>query len=147
LGRALNKKLNVKWHNGWVITKPEGVKPRHHAVVWKIINWRENSAQTTTGEVTSPPPVSQGRLGEDKPLPTHYKTDNNNSYIETGVITSPTSPLGTKKGESAKKTLKRLETLDDICPICGGNYLAPWPDNTPGYYCKDCHPNFNEEVE
>ena len=49
LGRALNKKLNVKWHNGWVITKPEGVKPRHHAVVWKIINWRENSAQTTTG--------------------------------------------------------------------------------------------------
>ena len=43
-------------------------------------------------------------------------------------------------------TPTRFETLADICPDCGGNYLAPWPDNTPGYYCADCHPNFNEEV-
>ena len=41
----------------------------------------------------------------------------------------------------------RLETLSDICPDCGGNYLAPWPDGTAGYYCADCYPNFNNEVK
>ena len=75
------------------------------------------------------------------------KYKNSNSYIDTGKTNSQNSPSGTEKGELAKNTPKRLETLDDICPICGGNYLAPWPDNTPGYYCKDCHPNFNQEVE
>ena len=150
LGRALNKKLNVKWHNGWVITKPEGVKPRHHAVVWKIINWRENSAQTTTGEVTSPPPVSQGRLGEDKPLPTHYKTDNNNSYIETGVVTSPTSPLGTKKGEVTQKAPGKLEKLGK-CPVCGKEDTeGMWTDDSPeGYYfyCTNCFVTFVPTTE
>jgi hypothetical protein len=151
LGRALNTKLNVKWHNGWVITKPEKIKPRHHAVVWKIINWREGSAKTTPEGVTSPPIGTQGRLGEVNSLPTHYKTKNNNSYIDTGVLTSPTSPLSVEKGEVTKNPPVKLEKLGGKCSVCGKEDTeGMWVDDSPEghyFYCTNCHPNFNEEVE
>ena len=47
---------------------------------------------------------------------------------------------------SEAKVPKRLETLDENCPICGGDNIGVWPDGTPGYYCLDCFPNFNEGV-
>jgi len=43
----------------------------------------------------------------------------------------------------AKKP-KRLENLDP-CPTCGSDYLAPWPDGSSGYFCKDCYPDFDKE--
>ena len=151
MGRELNKKLNVKWHNGWVITKPEEIKPRHHAVVWKIINWREGSAKTTPEDVTSPPIGTQGRLGEVNSLPTHYKTKNNNSYIDTGVLTSPTSPLGVEKGEVTKNPPVKLEKLGGKCPVCGKEDTeGMWVDDSPEghcFYCTNCYPNFNEGVK
>ena len=43
-------------------------------------------------------------------------------------------------------TPKRLETLEN-CPDCGSENIGAWPDGTDGYYCMDCNPNFNQEVE
>ena len=42
------------------------------------------------------------------------------------------------------KSPKRLLSIDP-CPVCGGENIGVWPDGTPGYYCLDCYPNFNEE--
>ena len=53
-------------------------------------------------------------------------------------------PSATSKNDK-NKVPKRLETLDP-CPTCGGENIGVWPDGTPGYYCLDCFPNFNEEV-
>jgi hypothetical protein len=39
---------------------------------------------------------------------------------------------------------KRLETLDP-CPTCGSENIGVWPDESTGYYCLDCYPNFSDE--
>jgi phage/plasmid-associated DNA primase len=41
---------------------------------------------------------------------------------------------------------KRLKSLDN-CPDCGSENIGAWPDGSDGYYCMDCFPNFNEEVD
>ena len=45
---------------------------------------------------------------------------------------------------SKNKAPKRLATMGN-CPDCGSDNIGVWPDGTPGYYCLDCYPNFNEE--
>jgi len=51
------------------------------------------------------------------------------------------------KVTSADATVpKRLENLDP-CPTCGSENIGVWPDGSAGYYCVDCFPNFNDEVE
>jgi len=44
------------------------------------------------------------------------------------------------------KAPKRLLFIDS-CPDCGSENIGAWPDGTPGYYCMDCFPTFNQEVE
>jgi hypothetical protein len=148
LGHALIKKKDVKWHNGLVIKKPE-TPPRHHAVVWKITHWRENSTQGEFPGANSPRPESQGELGELDSLVTHEKTKNSSFYIDTGKSNSPNSPLGTKNGELAKKAPAKLEKLGK-CPVCGkDDTAAMWADNeSPDgfyYYCTHCYPNVCED--
>jgi len=59
----------------------------------------------------------------------------------------PVNPSANPSFFDKVKTPQRLETLNEICPECFGTYLAPWPDGTAGFYCADCYPNFNNEVE
>jgi hypothetical protein len=141
LGHALNKKKDVKWHNGLMITKPE-MPPRHHAVVWKIARWRENGNEKVSLNANSPPPDSQGSYWELETLVTHGKISNSNSYIESGKVNPLNSPSGTKTGELVKNAPQRLETRDP-CPRCGSENIGFWDDGAAGYnFCLDCNPDF-----
>ena len=140
LGHAINKKKDVKWHNGLVIVKPE-TPPRHHAVVWKITHWRQDGNPKMLS-ANSPPPDSQGSFGELETLVTHGKISNSNSYIENGKVNPLNSPSGTKTGELVKNAPQRLEILDS-CPDCGSEKIGFWDDGAAGYnFCLDCFPQF-----
>jgi hypothetical protein len=148
LGHALIKKKDVKWHNGLVIIKPE-TPLRHHAVVWKIANWREKGIQGASPSANSPPPESKGSQGELETIVTHGKSENTNTYIETSKTNSHQLPSGTKKGELVKTAPAKLEKLGGKCPVCGKEDTeAMWTDDSPEgfyFYCTNCYPEFNDE--
>ena len=60
-------------------------------------------------------------------------------------IENPPQPV-TPSLFTKNKAPKRLSTMGS-CPDCGGDNIGLWPDGTEGYFCLDCFPDFNEEVE
>ena len=59
---------------------------------------------------------------------------------------NPDNPANPAKNQLTLLTNipKRLETVD-FCPDCGGENIGVWPNESAGYYCLDCYPNFNDE--
>jgi transcription elongation factor Elf1 len=56
-----------------------------------------------------------------------------------------------EKGEVTKNPPVKLEKLGGKCSVCGKEDTeGMWVDDSPEghyFYCTNCHPNFNEEVE
>jgi putative DNA primase/helicase len=49
--------------------------------------------------------------------------------------------------DNPDKKPTKLENMEP-CPVCGSDNIGVWPDETGGYYyCIDCNPDFNKEVE